>query len=68
MYREYLKLWLEHIKDQWANGEIIGDLENAEASGKAQFLKDLIDIDYDDMREFYIGIGSMKDGDINTED
>jgi hypothetical protein len=61
MYREYLRLWLEHIKDQWADGKIVGELENAEASGKAQFLKDLIDIDYEDMSEFYISIGVKSD-------
>ena len=68
-YRDYLKLWLEHIKDRWADGEIVGELENADAAGKTQFLKDQIDLDYEDIRRFFVETGSMKDGeDINTED
>ena len=67
-YRDYLKLWLEHIKDKWADGEIQGDLANADAAGKTQFLKDQIELDYDDIRSFFVETGSMKDGDSYTEE
>ena len=67
-YRDYLKLWLEHIKDKWANGEIQGELENADAAGKTQFLKDQIDLKYEDMSQFYIAIGRIKDGNSNSEE
>ena len=68
MYRDYLRLWLEHIKDKWANGEIVGDIANADAAGKTQLLKDQISLDYEDMRQFFVAIGRMKDGNSHTEE
>ena len=60
-YRHYLALWHEHIKDQWAEGGISGEVENACAYGKAQLLKDQTELDYDDIREFFITAELMKE-------
>ena len=60
-YREYQRLWLEYIKDQWADGQISGEIENADASGKCQLLKDMVALDYEAIREFFIEAGHIKE-------
>jgi hypothetical protein len=60
-YREYQRLFLEFIKDQWADGNFLEELENAEASGKAQLLRDMVALDYDDIRKFFIEAGHIKE-------
>ena len=69
-YREFQRLWLEFIKDQWADGQITGELENADAAGKCQLLKDQVALDYDDIRKFFIEAGHIKEtaSDENTDD
>ena len=60
-YKHYLELWREHIKDQWAEGEISGEIENACAFGKAQLLKDQVSLNYADIREFFVSTGKIKE-------
>ena len=71
-YRHYLELWLEHVKDNWADGLITGELANADAAGKTQFLKDQIGLEYEDIHEFFVGVGHVKEAeeteDADTED
>ena len=62
-YRHYLALWLEHVKDQWAEGEISSEIENACAYGKAQLLKDQVALEYDDIRNFFIETGAITETD-----
>lgn len=59
-YRHYLVLWLEFVKDQWADGQILGEIANADASGKCQLLKDQIAMDYEDIKDFLIEAGYIK--------
>jgi hypothetical protein len=69
-YQHYQALWLEYLKDQWAEGAISDQLELASASGKAQLLKDMVGLDYDDVYSFFVNAGHIKeteeDGD-NTD-
>lgn len=67
-YRAYQGLFLEYLKDQWADGLIAGEVENAEASGKAQLLKDMVALDYDDIRKFFIEAGHIKETQENGSD
>ena len=60
-YREYQRLFLEFIKSQWADGQIQGEVANAQESGKAQLLIDMTTLDYDDIRTFFIEAGHMKE-------
>ena len=60
-YREYQRLFLEFIKDQWADGQISGELANADAAGKCQLLKDQVALDYEDIRTFFIESGHIKE-------
>ena len=60
-YRHYLGLWLEHIKNSWAEGQIVGELENSCAFGKAQLLKDQTDMSYEDIRAFFITAELIKE-------
>lgn len=52
---------MEHIKNQWADGQIRGDVDNAEAHGKTQLLKDMVALDYDDIRTFFIEAEHIKE-------
>ena len=60
-YQEYQRLWLEYIKDQWADGMISGELANADASGKCQMLKDMVELNYEAIRSFFIEAGHIKE-------
>ena len=60
-YQHYQHLWLEFLKDQWANGEVTGELALADASGKAQLLKDLVGLEYEDIYGFFVNAGYVKE-------
>ena len=60
-YRTYLALWHEYIKDQWSEGIFLDEKANIEAWAKSQLLKDQRDLDYDDIRDFFITAELIKD-------
>jgi hypothetical protein len=54
-HRELLVLWVEGLKEQWAEGLLRGKspaeiaLDNVEALGKVQVLRQVLDVDYEQL-------------------
>jgi hypothetical protein len=67
-YQQYLKLWLESLKDQWADGQFATEQQNTEAWAKAQFLKDLSEQDYDSIRNFFLSRELIKESEQDEQD
>jgi len=59
---------MEHIKSQWADGNMQEWKDSIEGSAKCQLLMDMVDLDYDDIRNFFTEAGHMKERESDFDD
>lgn len=67
-YQSYLRMRLSDLQEAWAAGMFPDNFEALRAQAEAENLRHLVNLDYADIDEFYVGTERKKDDDSDTSE